>query len=497
MADVVKLVFSSAFQGGGVSQFVAGAGNATQAALKTAGAARNLSAAMAAAGSAAGGAVGDITRFVSSFAQMGAVGALIAGVQIALDRVCDSIKRAADEALKVVQDRAERIRAKLDELNRQRMDGVYKALDKATVKAKEAASAFDAMASAYMKVGAARDATARSGASAAMSALGLEKSRAMAGAGDDNARALVGAGYDVRIARQNLADTRAEQDRAVAYAEDDAAIKARQAKMAKKALRDAIAARDLATETYNVDVDGDNQRNIEKSRAAKEAAEKAYAAAVNDSVAKQAEADAAAERVRQAENARTAALNDATRGILEAEETERRLVDAQKKAAEAELRRMKEADRAAEAQRRKVEADRKAAERAEKADALSALREGAKSQFEQAFDLWRDPEAAKAAQDEEKRRDADMKRFRKSVDRYGGKWRIDEYAELMRNGDAEGMQSRLAEWRKSSKFTPEVEQMVKAAAADQNANAAERALQNIEKNTADLAKKLDDLLSVK
>ena len=39
--------------------------------------------------------------------------------------------------------------------------------------------------------------------------------------------------------------------------------------------------------------------------------------------------------------------------------------------------------------------------------------------------------------------------------------------------------------------------MVKAAAADQNANAAERALQNIEKNTADLAKKLDDLLSVK
>ena len=59
------------------------------------------------------------------------------------------------------------------------------------------------------------------------------------------------------------------------------------------------------------------------------------------------------------------------------------------------------------------------------------------------------------------------------------------------------MQSRLAEWRKSSKFTPEVEQMVKAAAADQNANAAERALQNIEKNTADLAKKLDALLSVK
>ena len=53
MADVVKLVFGSAYQGGGVSQFVAGAGDATKAALRTAGAARNLSAAMASAGSAA------------------------------------------------------------------------------------------------------------------------------------------------------------------------------------------------------------------------------------------------------------------------------------------------------------------------------------------------------------------------------------------------------------------------------------------------------------
>ena len=67
----------------------------------------------------------------------------------------------------------------------------------------------------------------------------------------------------------------------------------------------------------------------------------------------------------------------------------------------------------------------------------------------------------------------------------------------MRNGDEEGMQSKLAEWRKSSKFTPEVEQMVKAAAAQQNESAADKALVNIEKNTADLAKKIDELLSVK
>ena len=58
MADIVKLVFGSSYDGGGTKQFVAGAGDATKAALRTAGAARNLTAAMSAAGSAAGGAVG-------------------------------------------------------------------------------------------------------------------------------------------------------------------------------------------------------------------------------------------------------------------------------------------------------------------------------------------------------------------------------------------------------------------------------------------------------
>ena len=118
-------------------------------------------------------------------------------------------------------------------------------------------------------------------------------------------------------------------------------------------------------------------------------------------------------------------------------------------------------------------------------------------EFNAAFDLWRDPEAAASAVEADKKRGEDMKRFRKEVNRYGGKGKIDEYAQLMRAGDEEGMQERLTQWRKSSKFTPQVEQMVKAAAADQNRNAAEKSLANIEKNTADLAKKIDQILSIK
>ena len=118
-------------------------------------------------------------------------------------------------------------------------------------------------------------------------------------------------------------------------------------------------------------------------------------------------------------------------------------------------------------------------------------------EFNVAFDLWRDPDAAASAVEADKKRGEDMKRFRKEVNRYGGKGKIDEYARLMRAGDEEGMQERLTQWRKSAKFTPQVEQMVKAAAADQNKNAAEKSLANIEKNTADLAKKIDELLSLK
>lgn len=118
-------------------------------------------------------------------------------------------------------------------------------------------------------------------------------------------------------------------------------------------------------------------------------------------------------------------------------------------------------------------------------------------EFNTAFDLWRDPEAAASAVEADKKRGEDMKRFRKEVNRYGGKGKIDEYARLMRDGDEEGMQERLTSWRKSSKFTPQVEQMVKAAAADQNKNAAEKSLANIEKDVSGLAKKIEELLSLK
>nr|AIF26371.1 hypothetical protein [uncultured bacterium fosmid pJB16B1] len=115
------------------------------------------------------------------------------------------------------------------------------------------------------------------------------------------------------------------------------------------------------------------------------------------------------------------------------------------------------------------------------------------SRFSSAFDLWRDPSAAQQAQDAARTKSDDLKRFQKSVDRYGGKWRIDEAAKLMLNGDEAGLQERLTVWRKSSKFNGQTEQMVLAAAARQNEHSAEKSLAEIQKSSASIEKQLQEI----
>ena len=190
----------------------------------------------------------------------------------------------------------------------------------------------------------------------------------------------------------------------------------------------------------------------------------------------------AAENIADAERVLTSARKEEKTAIVE---NQKSIVIAKQKAAEESKK----------AQLKKLN-DTKS-NNTSRATSLTSERDKWQGEFNAAFDLWRDPEAAQQEVDADKKRGEDMKAFRKAVNRYGGKVKIDEYARLMREGDEEGMQERLSQWRKSSKFTPQVEQMVKAAAADQNKNAAEKSLAQIEKNTGDLAKKIDELLSLK
>ena len=238
---------------------------------------------------------------------------------------------------------------------------------------------------------------------------------------------------------------------------------------------------------------------------------------------------------RLAENRRQQGLldkeNEAAEAMIEArklkEENAAKLVaakkaEAEKKAAEeaAEKQAKLDADNAkkVEAERVKAaEAEKKAREKAEAelhaqrianikseiaaketaANGLQSVAQQAQTEFDRAFAMYRDPEQAAAQIAEERDYAADYKQLQKDASRYGGKWRIDELSRLMAAGDTQGQAAKLEEWRKSSRFTPEVEAMVRAAAADKTRTTAEDELRQINANTKGLSQKLDELLKMK
>jgi len=121
----------------------------------------------------------------------------------------------------------------------------------------------------------------------------------------------------------------------------------------------------------------------------------------------------------------------------------------------------------------------------------------AQSEFDRAFAAYRDPEKAAAQIGEERDYAADLKRLHRDASRYAGKWRIDELSRLMAAGDTQGMADTLEGWRKSSRFSPQVEAMVRASAAEQTKTTVEDELRKIETNTAGLSAKLEELISMK
>lgn len=131
------------------------------------------------------------------------------------------------------------------------------------------------------------------------------------------------------------------------------------------------------------------------------------------------------------------------------------------------------------------------------ADSQKSLASAAQTEFDRAFAMYRDPEQAAAQIAEERDYAADYKQLQKDASRYGGKWRIDELSRLMAAGDTQGQAATLEKWRKSSRFTPEVEAMVRAAAADKTRTTAEDELRQINANTKGLSQKLDELLKMK
>jgi len=178
--------------------------------------------------------------------------------------------------------------------------------------------------------------------------------------------------------------------------------------------------------------------------------------------------------------------------ITSEEQRERRIL-------EAEIAAAKERERLdREAHQRRMAYLRKEIDAQKEATApLKTVAAAAKSEFDRAFAMYRDPSRAAAEIGEEKAYQKDLDRLHRDARRYGGKWRIDELSRLMSAGDTQGVTTTLNEWRRSKSFTPEVEAMVRASAAEKTKTSAEDELRKIEKNTSGLAAKLDELLRMK
>ena len=148
-------------------------------------------------------------------------------------------------------------------------------------------------------------------------------------------------------------------------------------------------------------------------------------------------------------------------------------------------------------QKRMADLRKEIAAQKEAASVLTSRASAAQSEFDKAFAMYRDPSRAAAEIGEEKDYQNDLDRLHRDARRYGGKWRIDELSRLMSAGDTQGVTDTLKDWRKSRNFTPEVEAMVRASAAESAKTSTLDELRKIETNTAGLDKKLDELLSMK
>lgn len=181
-------------------------------------------------------------------------------------------------------------------------------------------------------------------------------------------------------------------------------------------------------------------------------------------------------------------------------EADKKLADERQKveiaAAQAAAKERERLDREAH-QKRMEDLRKEIAAQKTAASVLSGRAASAASEFDKAFAMYRDPSRAAAEIGEEKDYRSDLDRLHRDARRYGAKWRIDELSSLMAAGDTRGVSDTLAEWRKNKGFTPEVEAMVRASAAENAKTTVEDELRKIETNTAGLDKKLDELLSMK
>ena len=378
----------------------------------------------------------SVRGIYSAFVAMGPVGLVLAGVQAAVSLLTGAIQKAKDKWLQLIQARADNMTAVLQRLKQHLFDIGDAALKKATTEAERATKAFEALATAYLKVAKAKDATAKAGDDAAIAGMRLDKAQAMNAAGNRDAAAVVGADFDVKIAQAELEAVQREAEAAAQRARDEESqnrIRLEAATANEEAAKIALA-QAKEDEDFTRDVTGLEEEHKHALQNLV-TAEKTLADAVNARVAAQANLDASGEAVKQAELTMAAKLATAGAAVENASRARKELLEAQKE----EARRKAEAEakarqREEEEAKRKADAEAKARQRREYAqmqreaqERLSSTQstyndaqrqaDASQRQADTAWSWYRSPSAWQSQRQEERDEAKAQRQFAKDFER--------------------------------------------------------------------------------
>lgn len=440
-----------------------------------------LGAAIGQAGGKFGRMAREAANMMWSIQQLGALGGIMAGAQILIDRISEHFIAKADAMAEAAERMKERISDRLDRLNAARLNEVDKALKAATTDADKAAAAFNAMASAYMKVANAGNGKRSAFESSEIADMELRKANEMANATPDDAP-IVGAKADIAIGEKRLEQTVAATERRISIAgreESDARKRLSMAKDKEKAASDALA---KASEELKRSEDTDN-RDIETLRQRKAKAEEAYAASVNARIMAEADAKAAVENEIKVRHESAAAVSSAKRSVVEAKVTL------------ASLERAKAEKLAAEKEKKEAEKREKAEKDAEKTrrDEVQKLKKHIQEESKRRSDL------ENALQDA-------SQRVRETHDVFGRAAGMDQGGDLAANRQEAINESRYGKGRDaltaSGKITQGQDGVWRANGRLSNLNQAildrlnaEQNEKNVEKEQDEVVKKLDELIN--
>lgn len=468
-----------------------------------------------------GGAVSSVAGLFMAF---GPAGAVIGAAQAGIDAISAHFTDKADKMVATAQKAAERMAERLSLKKEAKFESLATGLETVANAADKAAAAFERMATRQKEMRGAAGRLASAIGASELDAMARGRARDVDGSPESD-KARVAAEWDFKIAeRKAEIEAEAAERNREAEAESLRTAEQRLALTNKNAAaleRAAEAAFNKYQDVRNVfgETDRAYVKRVESEarRAANRAArERESARQQQDALDIQRDDFATSEitRANEAANA-TESVRSAARAA--ADERQKAEIAAAQAVAKERARLEQEAH-----DQRMADLRAEIAEQTKAAAQQRSVAAAAQSEFDKAFAMYRDPSRAAAVIGEEQDYRNDLDRLHKDARRYGGKWRIDELSSLMAAGDTQGVSDTLATWRKSKGFTPEVEAMVRASAAEQTKTTAEDELKKvnaeleklsadlqslasdrnakldgIERNTSGLAAKVDELLTVK